>query len=137
MKDKRKLKLKKFYFHPITIFIVLTFIVILLSGILSWLQVQATYNVVNANTNELEPTLVAVENLFSYDGVKFLISNAAKNFLSFGPLGMLLISLIGLTISEGTGFIETLTNRHLSKIPRPVLTFLLILIATISSLINE
>ena len=64
MKDKRKLKLKKFYFHPITIFIVLTFIVILLSGILSWLQVQATYNVVNANTNELEPTLVAVENLF-------------------------------------------------------------------------
>jgi len=78
MKDKRKLKLKKFYFHPITVFLFLTFVVICLSGILSWLQVQATYNVVNANTNELEPTLIAVENLFSYDGVKFLISNAAK-----------------------------------------------------------
>ena len=67
MKDKRKLKLKKFYFHPITVFLFLTFVVILLSGILSWLQVQATYNVVNANTNELEPTLVTVENLFSFD----------------------------------------------------------------------
>ena len=137
MKDRKKLKLKKFYFHPITVFIFLTLVVICLSGILSLLQVQATYNVVNANTNELEPTLVAVENLFSYDGVKFLISNAAKNFLSFGPLGMLLISMLGITVAEGTGFIETLTNRHLSKINRYVLTFLLILIATISSLINE
>ena len=137
MKDKRKLKLKKFYFHPITVFLVLILVVILLSGILSWLQVQATYNEVNANTNELEPQLIAVENLCSYDGAKFIISNAAKNFLSFGPLGMLLISLLGLTVAEGTGFIETLTRRHLSKVNRYVLTFLLIFIATISSLINE
>lgn len=137
MRDKRKLRLKKFYFHPITVFIVLTIIVILLSGILSWLQVQATYNVVNANTNELEPTLVAIENLCGYDGVKFIISNAAKNFLSFGPLGMLLISLIGLTVAEGTGFLETITRRHFSKLNRYVSTFLLLFFATISSLINE
>ena len=96
MKDKRKLKLKKFYFHPITVFLFLTFVVVLLSGILSLFQTQATYNTVNTVTNELEPNLIAVENLLSFDGLKFLISNAAKNFLSFGPLGTLLISLIGL-----------------------------------------
>ena len=116
MRDRRKLKLKKFYFHPITIFILLTFLVMIISGILSNLQMQATYNTVNVNTKELEPTLITVENLLSFDGLKFIISNAAKNFLSFAPLGMLLLSLIGLTIAEGTGFIETLTKRHISKL---------------------
>ena len=137
MFDKRKLKLKKFYFHPITIFLLLTALVIVLSGIFSLFQIQATYNTVNVNTSELEPTLVTVENLFSFDGLKFMISNASKNFLSFGPLGMLLLSLIGITIGEGTGFIETLTKRHISKMSKSGLTFLVIFIATISSLINE
>ena len=137
MKDKRKLKLKKFYLHPVSAFMILTVGLIILSAILSLFQAQATYNVVNANTKELEPTLVTIENMLSLDGLKFLISNASKNFLSFGPLGTLLISLIGLTIGEGTGFFETITKRHISKIPTSLFTFLVILLATISSLINE
>ena len=137
MRDRRKLKLKKFYFHPITVLVFLTILVVVLSGILSLFQTQATYNIVNVNTKDLEPVLVTVENLFSFDGLKFIISNASKNFLSFAPLGTLLLSLIGLTIGEGTGFIETLTKRHFSKIPKWTFTFLVILIATISSLINE
>ncbi len=137
MKDRRKMRLKKFYFHPITMFSVLIMFVVILSGILSALQTQATYNTVNINSNELEPTLITVENLLSFSGFKYIISNAAKNFVSFGPLGMLLMSLIGITIGEGTGLIEAFTKRHLSKIPYTTLTFLLILLSVISSLINE
>ena len=137
MFEKPKLKLKKFYFHPITIFLILTLLTIIASKVLSMLQMQATYNTVNINTKELEPTLVAVENLMSFDGIKFIISNATKNFLSFAPLGTLLISLLGLTIAESTGFIETLTRRHISKLSKPVITFLVLFISIISSLINE
>lgn len=137
MNTKGKLKLKKYYLHPITTFILLTFGTVLLSWILSLLQVQATYNTINKNTNELEPVLITVENLLCFDGIKFIISNAAKNFLSFAPLGTLLISLIGLSVAEGTGFIEALTKRHLSKVPHFVITFLVIFIAVVSSLINE
>ena len=137
MKEHRKLKLKKFYFHPITVFLFLTVFVIFLSGILSAFEMQATYNTINENAKDLEPTLVAVENLLSFDGLKFIISNATKNFLSFAPLGTLLISLLGITIAEGLGFIETLTRRHLSKIPKMTLTFIVLFIATTSSLINE
>ena len=137
MRSKGKLKLKKFYFHPVTVFIFLTFFVMLLSFVLSKFQAQATYNIVNVNTKQLEPNLVTVENLLSFDGIKFIISDAIKNFLSFGPLGMLLLSLIGLTVAEGTGFIEALTRRHLSKVSNSIGTFLLLFLCTISSLINE
>ena len=137
MYEKGRLRLKKFYFHPITTFIVLTFFLLILSGILSFFEAQAKYNTINVNTHELEPVLIAVENLLSFDGIKFIISESAKNFLSFAPLGTLLISLIGLTVAEGTGFIEMLTRKHLSKISRPIFTFLVIFISIVSSLINE
>ena len=137
MHEKPKLKLKKFYFHPITIFIVLTLLVMILSGIFSALQMQATYNIVNTNTRELEPTLVTVENMFSFDGIKFIISESVKNFLSFGPLGMLLLSMIGLTIAEGTGLIEAITRRYISRLPKSTVTFIVIFLSIVSSLINE
>ena len=137
MKEKRKLKLKKFYFHPITVFLFLTLFTIILSGILSAFEMQATYNITNPNTNELEPTLVAVENLLSFDGMKILIGDATTNFISFAPLGTLLLALIGITIAEATGLIETVTKRLFSKMSKELFTFLILFIATISSLINE
>lgn len=137
MKRKGKLKLKKFYFHPVTVFIVLSILIVLLSGILSKFEMQATYNTINQNTKELESTIVAVESLLSFDGMKFIISNAATNFMSFAPLGMLLLSLIGLCIAESTGFIEVFSRKYIRKLSNTQMTFLIIFIATISSLINE
>ena len=88
MKDKKKLKLKKFYFHPITVFIFLTVITILLSAILSALQMQGTYSKVNTANYELESVLVTVKNMLTFDGMKFIFSNALRNFLSFAPFGI-------------------------------------------------
>ena len=137
MNDKRKLKLKKFYFHPITTFLILSILVIVLSGVFSLFEMQATYNSVNVNAKDLEPTLITVENIFSLSGLRFIISNAVKNFLSFGPMGMLLVSVIALSLAESTGFIETVTKRYLSKIPRQVFTFIVLFVASASSIVNE
>ena len=135
--NRRKLKLKKFYLHPITIYLLLTFFVLILSAILSALQMQGTYNTISPTTNELESTLVTVENLFNFDGMKYIFSNAMTNFLSFAPLGMLLLTLFGLSIAKATGFLDTLCKRVLIKIDKKILTFIVIFLATISSLIND
>ncbi|MBQ3436204.1 MAG: AbgT family transporter [Bacilli bacterium] len=137
MMKYRKRKLKKFYFHPITVFIFLTLFVMVLSAICSAFQMQATYDTVNKITGELEPNLVTVENLFNFYGLNFLISSASKNFISFAPLGMLLISMIGVSVAEASGFTEALAKRHLRKVPKSVLTYFIILIAIFSSLIND
>ena len=65
MHNRRKLKLKKFYFHPITVYILLTFLLLIFSAILSGLQMQSTYNTISPTTNELESTLVTVDNIYS------------------------------------------------------------------------
>ena len=137
MNDKRKLKLKKFYFHPITSFLILTILVVILSGIFSIFEMQATYNTVNINTKELEPTLITVENLFSFSGFRYMFSNAIKQFLSFAPLGTLLISIIAISVAETTGLIETITKKYLSKISRYIFTFIIIFEAVQAFRISE
>lgn len=134
---KTKMKFKKFTFHPITSFILLTFGVMILSSILSFFEVQASYSTINSSSLSLENTLVAVEGLFNFEGFKFLISNAARNFVSFTPLSTLLIGLIGLSVAHASGFIDTFIKRGTLNLNNRTITFILIFIATLSSIINE
>lgn len=137
MKKTGKRKLKKFKLYPATSFILLTIFIIILSAILSFFDVQATYNKLDLNNIQLKSTLVVVKNMLSYDGVKYIISNAAINFISFTPLSMMLISLLGISVAVSSGFFDIFIKRNLGEINTKFITFLLLFIATISSLINE
>ncbi len=137
MNKKRKLKLKKFRLHPATTIILLIILTFILSGVLSLFEAQATYSQINANTGTLEKVLVSVKSLCNYDGFKFFISNATKNFAGFTPLSMLLVSLLGVGIAEASGLLDTIIRKKLVKLDGWVLTFLVIFLGTISSLINE
>ena len=132
-----KRKFKRRTFNPVTSYVLLTFLVIILSGILSLFHFQTTYNIIDSAKLEYVPVNVAVENLFSFDGLKYIVGNASKTFISFAPLSMFLIASIGLAVSEASGFIDISFKRIFSKLNNNALTFLVMLIATISSLINE
>ena len=136
-KTKKNLKLRKFNNHPILTFIILTVVTIIFSGILSALQLQATYSSIDLNTLELKNNVITIESLLNYSGIKYLISNAARNFAGFAPLSNLIISLIGLSVAYSTGFIDAFIKRVTLNIDNKKLTFLIILVATISSLIND
>ena len=134
MKEKKKLRLKKFYLHPVTAFILLTLLTIILSGIFSLFGMQATYSTINPVNGNLESNLVVVENLFSLRGIKYIFSNTVSNFASFTPLSMLLITLLGIGIMDKTGFLDTLFHVLTRKLRKNVVTFILVLICIISSI---
>ncbi len=137
MQEKKKMHLKKYYFHPITMIVLASFGIMILSCIMSALGLGATYNTVNNATGELEPHLVTVTNLLSFNSLKILLSNATRNFVAFSPLSMLLMSLIGISIAEATGFVDALIKRKIKKLNKYQLTFLILFIGTISSLISN
>ena len=124
----------KIILHPIMSFLILMLITIILSGILSLFDITATYNTVNNKTFALEPTMVAVENLFSLRGIKYIFSNTVSNFASFTPLSMLLITLLGIGIMDKTGFLDTLFYVLTHKLRKNVVTFILVFISIISSI---
>lgn len=133
----KKKKNKKLKLHPVTSFIILIVVTVLLSAVLSWFNVSASYDSINLKTDELEQTIVTVKNMLSYDGIKSMISNASTNFISFTTVSTLIITLIGIAVAEETGLIQTFMKRKLAKLNPKIITFLLFLLAVFSSIVNE
>jgi len=132
-----KKRTKKIKLHPITGFLIITVGVIVLSAILSILKLTVSYDSLNASTNELEQSFVTIKNMLSADGIKFIISNASKNFASLTTLSTVIITLMGIAVAEETGLIQTFMKKKLTKINPKLITFLLIIIAVFSSIVNE
>ncbi len=90
---------------PITLFLGLAVIVVLISWLCSALDVQA----LNPATQEV----VKVQNLFSIWGIQYLWSNVITNFSGFAPLGMVLVAVIGSSVAEKSGFLVSLMQNFL------------------------
>lgn len=123
MKDK----LKKSS-HPVMFFIYMSIFAIIVSGIASALNFQVTYDKLTTIAGEVEKTTVAVNSLFSLDGIKYLVTSAYSNLNSFIPFTALLIGAIAYGIASKSGFFKTLFSRINKRIPKGIVVFLYSLI---------
>lgn len=92
---------------PITLFLGLSVIVVLISALCSALGVSAV--------NPADGSTVEVFNLLSADGLRYLWTNVITNFSGFAPLGMVLVAVIGSSVAEKSGFLVALMQRFLGK----------------------
>lgn len=81
--------------HPITLFAIFTLAVILLSALCAWLGVSATGEVINSQTMELEEQTIEAVSLLSREGVVYMLTSMVKNFTGFAPLGVVLVTMLG------------------------------------------
>ncbi len=147
----RKEKKKKRILSPISIFFILIIGTVLLSAIFSglgkieinnkypfsWLS-QGSYSAINSVSGQLETQVVEVESLLNTKGIQYIVSNFVSNFVSFSPLGMILIALIGLSVAEKSGLFEALSllKKHDDR-PKFVLTMCLIFFGVVSSIFTD
>lgn len=129
---KKKLKLS-----PIMTFIMLMFITIVVSGLLHLFNVQAEYTTVNKVTSEFTNNVVEVNSLLSFSGIKHIVTTAVSGFVNFAPLSTLIIVLIGIGILEKTGFIKTFFTVLTRNSKRYTITFILILISLMFSILGD
>lgn len=134
-------KFKKFrdriLLHPIMTFLLLTAFIVVLSGILDVFDASVTYNKINLKTGGYESTLVTVESLLNLSGIKYVFSNTVANFVSFTPLSMLLIVLIGIGIMDRSGFLDTIFFVLTKRLSKRVVTFVFTLICIIVSITGD
>ncbi len=124
-------------FSPIVTCILLTVVVVLLSGFLSLLNVQAEYTTVSKVTNELVNNVVEVKNLFSLSGIKHIFTTAVTSFINYEPLPLLIIVLIGIGVLEKSGFLETCFTILTKNTKKNTVTFILIFISMLFSLLGN
>ena len=128
---------EKMTLHPIMTLLILCGVTIILSGILSFVGAQVTYNKVDANLLEYTPTTVQVNSLFSLSGLKYIFTNTVLNFISFTPLSSLIIILIGFGVMEKSGFLKTAITSLTKKAKKKTVTFVLVFISILLSLTGD
>lgn len=123
---------------PIMTLLILIGATIIISGFLSLLGVQVTYNSITNNiTLNYTESLVSVESLFSLSGMKYIFTNTVANFVSFTPLSSLIIVLIGIGVMEKSGFLKTAITLLTKKAKKKTVTFVLVLICILSSIMGN
>mgnify|MGYP002092306004 CR=1 FL=1 len=90
---------------PITLFLGLAVVVVIISAICSMLGVTAV--------NPADGSTVETFNLFSVAGIQYLWTNVITNFSGFAPLGMVLVAVIGSSVAEKSGFLVALMEHFL------------------------
>ena len=134
---KRNLK-ERITLDPIMTLLVLIVLTIVVSGFLSLLGIQVTYNsITDSVTFNYTQSLVSVESLFSLSGLKYIFTTTVSNFVSFKPLSSLIIILIGIGVMEKSGFLKTVITLLTKKAKKTTVTFVLVLICVLSSIMGD
>ena len=94
MKQKKELRI-----HPALIFLLLTILVMVISSVGNILNIETSYYSVNVRTRDLENHVVHINSLFNRSGIQYLISNMVSNFITFAPLGNLIVGLLGVGVT--------------------------------------
>lgn len=132
MKLKEKMTL-----HPIMTMLIMIIITIVISGFLALLETQVAYSKINANTLDYITTSVSIKSLLSLSGLKYIFTNTVANFVEFTPLSSLIIILIGIGVMEKSGFLKTSITLLTKKVSKNTVTFVLVLISVLASLIGD
>jgi aminobenzoyl-glutamate transport protein len=111
---------------PITLF----FLFAVLAVVVSWIASTANVSAVHPGTGE---TVEAV-NLLSGEGVRRMLTEAVRNFTAFPPLGLVIVVIIGIGVTERSGLIAAALSRLVSSVPPSALTATLVFGGVMSSM---
>lgn len=128
---------KKFNLHPVMLFLILSGITIILSGILNLLDINEQVYHVNSSTLEYSVELVSVLNMFSLSGFKYIFSETVSNFVNFTPFSTFIIVLIGFGIMECSGFLKSFITLITKKMKKNVVTFIIVFMSIIGSFMGD
>jgi aminobenzoyl-glutamate transport protein len=148
--------------HPVLMFFYLMIGVIVLSAILSLLDVSVTeqiavpvpvevtpdfyedvsqYTLSGVGTDDVEYEIreqtIAIRSLLNIDGIRFLFTSFVPNFQAFGALAVTLIAMMGAGAAEVAGLMAALIRKLVQVAPRALIAYLIVLIGVLSSVASD
>src|SRR6516165_8305299 len=104
--------------HPAVLFFLLIGVVVLLSHVFHLLGTSVSYQRINPQTHQAEEVTTAVNSLLTADGVRFIVTSVVPNFINFGPVGIILVAMIGVGLAEQSGLLGALIRQIVAVAPR-------------------
>jgi aminobenzoyl-glutamate transport protein len=115
--------------HPATLFFLFALMVILLSWLMSFFNLE----VLHPGSGEMVKPL----NLLSEEGLHLILTNMVENFTGFAPLGTVLVAMLGIGIAESSGLIGSALKLLVISAPKRMLTFVIVFAGILSNTASE
>jgi aminobenzoyl-glutamate transport protein len=123
--------------HPAVLFLALIVVLVLLSQALQWAGTSASYSRINPQTHQIEEVTTAVQSLLSADGIRFICTSVVSNFINFGPVGIILVAMIGIGLAERAGLIGAVIRKIVLVAPRWAMTAIVVTLGLMSSIASD
>ncbi|MDC7235979.1 MAG: AbgT family transporter [Spirochaetales bacterium] len=115
--------------HPATLFIIFSFIVVLFSALgeaLGWHVVLDS----SGRTSE-------VSSLMSRQGFEYILGTLVRNFVSFAPLGTVLVAMLGVGVAEKGGMISSFLKMTVLSAPRHLVSAMVVFLGVLSNVASD
>ena len=121
--------------HPIALFALFAALTVVLSAVCAAFGVSATGELIVGG--KLQETTVSAVSLLTGDGLRYILTNAVKNFTSYAPLGMVLVSMLGIGVAEQSGLIHSLLKATVKITPQRLITPMLVFLGVMSNIATD
>jgi len=111
--------------HPAFLFGIFALIVIVISHIAY--SLGASVDLTNGVT-------VPAVSLLTNEGIAYIFSNTVKNFVTFAPLGAVLVAMLGVGVAEQIGLISALLRKIMLGTSKSLITLVIIFVGIFSSI---
>lgn len=115
--------------HPFFLFTYLAIFVMVLSAIFS----MNGATVQPPGSDEVLP----VKNLFSAEGIEYILTNMLSNFTGFAPLGLVLAMMIGVGLAEKVGFLEYAIKTTITKAKPGLVTYAIVFVGIMGNIASD
>ena len=123
--------------HPVTLFALFALGVILLSGLLGWLDVSVPDPRPVGAKGRADNGLIEVVSLLNADGFRMIVLNLVTNFTGFVPLGTVLVALLGVGVAERSGLLTAIIRSIVLNASPKTVTVAIVFAGVISNTASE
>ncbi|MBU1370920.1 MAG: AbgT family transporter, partial [Bacteroidetes bacterium] len=121
--------------QPVTLFFILMMLTLLLSWIFGGITVDHPGKAAGLLDKAGNPVdTIEVVNLLSREGFQLIMTKMVSTFATFPPLGLVLVVMLGIGVAEYTGMISVALRLFVSRVPRSLITFSIVVAGMISSI---
>ncbi|MBO1911121.1 AbgT family transporter, partial [Microvirga sp. 3-52] len=73
----------------------------------------------------------------SAEGIKYIFTQMTANFVGFAPLGVVLVTMLGIGLAEGSGLISAVLRGFVLSVPQRLITLGLVFAGVMSSVASD
>ncbi|MBT8070153.1 MAG: AbgT family transporter, partial [Gammaproteobacteria bacterium] len=119
--------------HPVSLFAILCFAVLLVSGIAGYFGLSVP---------DVRPSAAAGEriqaiSLLNAAGLRRIVENLVTNFTGFVPLGTVLVALLGVGVADKSGLLSAVVRSLVLRAPKQLVTVAVVFAGVVSNTASE